>query len=74
MVKYNALGRDSTINRAIAAILQHDMLSDAQEKAIRIEPNNKDDLSIWHRFMQWPTSFHDKDLSVYISGPRLIQC
>ena len=70
MAKYNVLGQDATINRAIAVILQQDMLSNAQEKAIRIEPNYKDDLSIWHRFMQWPASFHNKDLSVYISGPR----
>ena len=60
------LGPDASINRAIIAILEQEAVSDKKEKGTRVESNNKDDLSIWHRFMQWPTSFCGKDLSVPI--------
>ena len=42
------------------------MLSDQKEEATRSEANNRDDLSIWHHFMQWPDTFSGKDLAVRI--------
>ena len=53
------------------------MLSDQKEEATRSEANNRDDLSIWHHFMQWPDTFSGKDLAVrmtlfFLSSTRSI--
>ena len=55
------------MNQAIASILQQEVLHDQKEEATRVEANNRDDLSIWHHFMQWPDTFSGNDLSVRIA-------
>lgn len=49
---------------AIEKVLQRERLLEKEEESHRIEANASDDVSIWHRFMQWPETFRGKDLAV----------
>jgi hypothetical protein len=49
---------------AIEKMLQQEYRLQEKEESRRIEANASDDISIWHRFMQWTDTFRDKDLAV----------
>ena len=66
-VMANEIESNVSMNRAIAAILYQEIISDQKEEAARVEANNRDDLSIWHYFMQWLDTFSGKDFVVLIS-------
>jgi len=48
---------------AIAKVLEQEHRRE-EEESCRIEPNTKDDINPWIRFMQWEESFRGKDLAV----------
>ena len=49
---------------AIQRVLQHERRLDEEEESRRIESNGKDDVDLWHKFMQWDETFLGKDLGV----------
>ena len=49
---------------AIQKLLQRECPLDKEEESRRIEPNDKDDYSLWHKWMQWDQTFCGKDLEV----------
>jgi hypothetical protein len=49
---------------AFQKLLQEENKRAEQEKSYRIEGNKSDDTTPWLRFMQWPKTFHGKDLTV----------
>lgn len=49
---------------AIEKVLQQERRLQEKEESRRIEANASDDVSIWHKFMQWTDTFRDKDLAV----------
>ena len=45
-------------------MLQQERRLEEAEESRRIGANGSDDLNLWHNFMQWPETFHGKDLAV----------
>ena len=52
--------RQIAIQKALAQAQE----SEDMERSQRIESNGRDDMSLWHKFMQWPNTFRGKDLKV----------
>jgi hypothetical protein len=45
-------------------VLQQECRLEEEEASRRIEPNGSDDVSLWHKWMQWTETFSGKDLAV----------
>lgn len=49
---------------AIEKVLERERQLNEEEESRRIEPNGKDDISLWEQWMQWDKTFKGKDPKV----------
>jgi hypothetical protein len=49
---------------AIEKVLEHERQLIEEEESRHVEPNGKDDVSLWKNWIQWNTTFKGKDPKV----------